>query len=1661
MRTKKRILLQIVFTFVTLGCIPMLVAQTTIWSEDFTYPDGTVSGSDGKWSIDISDCSFDGDDHFEVRNNRMEGNDLDGEAIWASEVIDISAYSDVSISIDIREVGTMEVSDYINLYYKLDGGPQTVFSTHGSNHGNFGSATAEQTGLNGSTLVIIIIVSNSAQSENHRFDDILVRGDEPGNPGDPSNSGIDPVYVPGNPDCGDMDQLCECTSSFKPSGNGIGTFTYPDGVSEVTATASSGTHFYWTSDLAVCCVIVKGGNNANVYQYDPPSYGDGNLHPPINPNNNQPYGINHIEYCYTADSQQKASISDYVWEDLNGNGIQDDGQTGVANVTVELYICGSTSPVSTTTTDGNGWYEFADLTPGNYKLKFVLPTGYVFTGQNQGGDDTIDSDVNSSGETECITLTAGLNDVTLDAGLYRTGTIIFKKETVPDGSSQSFQFDGGNLSSFSLSDNGTQTFSDLSPGTYTVTENVPVGWELTSIEFDPANSGSSNQETATIELQSNQTVTVTFKNSLQQSGTFIEAEKTANAEFQRTWDWDISKIAYPEEWHLFRGDQGQTNYTVTVTKTGFRDVITVSGEVCVNNTGNLPTENLTIFDHVQYKTGAMSDWADVPNASLTLTPDQLPGTEGECYNYSFTFDAIDGAEYRNMVLVTITNHIGYPGVAYGPEIVKDFELPAQPTGEINGSIHVEDTNGQSWETSETNSWTYSKTYGCDRDDESHENTATIIETQQSSITNVTVHCHALEIEKTVETSFDRNYTWSIDKTADTEEAELSVCKELEVNYKVVVDTEFQDKNYQVTGMITVTNPAPMDALINSLEDMIPGVDPLDVDCSVQFPYILTANSSMQCSYSGDLPDASQRLNTAKVALQIYHYAAAPGQPMSKTEIGETEFVATADVIFSSDPTNIINESVEVNDTNLDPTLLGTVAADDAPKEFTYSKIIGPYDTAGDYLIENLASFITNDTQTTGEDSWAVAVNVPCEEPYAEFEGAPLEGFSCLTVEFHSETSCDVVEWFWDFGDGGTSTEEHPVHTYCPPVDPKFHVSLTVTNTCGKTTTVLKRNYITVYIHVTADFDAEPTVGYGPLSVQFQNKSTGMIDDYLWDFGDGTTSIEHSPVHCYSEPGIYTVTLTASGPLESETKEITQLIQVYDDVAAAGKLSLVLIEGSDCWNEYEDWNNAIDGDTYGWTGTTNAGESDPWAIFMAADGFVHNINKVRMMTDTRVPGKQNDWVTRFEVLVSTTGTAAGDFTSVGEFNNTSGGWNEFTFDPVAAKYVKLNVMEPSNKWRQIGEFEIYEHIELPDIAGSVMTATTPQIASGLDTCTVTVKLADENGNAVSGIEPSAFRIVAEGCGNTCGPVAETVPGTYVGSFTSVVPGDKKVVVWVYDHKVEYSDIASETPVIVSFLEPTYELAALQLVEGTDCYDSEGWENAYDGDFEGADAMVSAGTKWGDSHAIFEFTDQTTKTIHKYRMITDVGIGWEAHWLTHYQLWVSTTGTADDDLVMIHDRNRTSGDWEEFVIEPVDVKYLKLVLLQPAGNWKQIGELEMFTVPVAISRNKTAHTLTAKSLVNLPGQYALQQNYPNPFNPETTIEYHLPQASDVKISIYNIRGQLVQMLENGHKEAGVHHAIWNSVDAAGTDVVSGIYFYRMQATGEDGTSYSFTRRMVLLK
>jgi len=89
--------------------------------------------------------------------------------------------------------------------------------------------------------------------------------------------------------------------------------------------------------------------------------------------------------------------------------------------------------------------------------------------------------------------------------------------------------------------------------------------------------------------------------------------------------------------------------------------------------------------------------------------------------------------------------------------------------------------------------------------------------------------------------------------------------------------------------------------------------------------------------------------------------------------------------------------------------------------------------------------------------------------------------------------------------------------------------------------------------------------------------------------------------------------------------------------------------------------------------------------------------------------------------------------------------------------------------------------------------------------------------------------------------------------------------------------------------------------------------------------------------------------------------------------------------------------------------------------------------------------------VPFEYALSQNYPNPFNPTTQIDYQLPKAGNVKISIYNVVGQVVSVLVNENQSKGNHTIDWNA-----SDFPSGVYIYKLESG-----SYVSNKKMILLK
>jgi PKD repeat protein len=162
---------------------------------------------------------------------------------------------------------------------------------------------------------------------------------------------------------------------------------------------------------------------------------------------------------------------------------------------------------------------------------------------------------------------------------------------------------------------------------------------------------------------------------------------------------------------------------------------------------------------------------------------------------------------------------------------------------------------------------------------------------------------------------------------------------------------------------------------------------------------------------------------------------------------------------------------------------------------------------------------------------------------AGFIASPRSGGAPLTVQFTDQSTATgaITSWDWDFGDGTGSTEQHPSHIYT--ADGTYSVSLTIATAYG-TDTFQRPSYITVG-SIDADFQASPTSGSSPLTVQFTDASTasGSITSWAWNFGDGQSSTVQNPSHTFVGNGPFTVSLTVTSAAGSDTESKTNLIQI--------------------------------------------------------------------------------------------------------------------------------------------------------------------------------------------------------------------------------------------------------------------------------------------------------------------------------------------------------------------------------------------------------------------------------------------------------------------------------------------------------------------------------------
>lgn len=177
------------------------------------------------------------------------------------------------------------------------------------------------------------------------------------------------------------------------------------------------------------------------------------------------------------------------------------------------------------------------------------------------------------------------------------------------------------------------------------------------------------------------------------------------------------------------------------------------------------------------------------------------------------------------------------------------------------------------------------------------------------------------------------------------------------------------------------------------------------------------------------------------------------------------------------------------------------------------------------------------TDTCGTDSACQSVTV-CPNPVAGFTSA----INFLGVSFSDNTPGSPISWLWDFGDGNSSTQQNPNHTYANAGT--YNICLTVTDACGTDSSC---STLQVCEELVADFQFN--IGAAGLSYDFSDASSGTAIAWAWDFGDGATSTQQNPAHTYANDGSVTVCLIVvddcgEADTTCQTILITSLIEPF-------------------------------------------------------------------------------------------------------------------------------------------------------------------------------------------------------------------------------------------------------------------------------------------------------------------------------------------------------------------------------------------------------------------------------------------------------------------------------------------------------------------------------------
>ncbi|MCB9296621.1 MAG: DUF11 domain-containing protein [Lewinellaceae bacterium] len=379
----------------------------------------------------------------------------------------------------------------------------------------------------------------------------------------------------------------------------------------------------------------------------------------VDPNTNQETNtgvvvMNTADATVTVNQNLCASLGDFVWNDEDRDGVQDIGEPGIGGVTVNL-LDGNGNFLQTTTTAPDGSYSFTDLAPGDYIVEFITPGGYDATTANVG-DDALDSDA-VNGQTGVITLSAGENDDTNDAGFYQLADLELVK-TVSNSTPNA-----GDVVTFTI----TVTNQGPQPATgVAVQDVVPNGYtNITNINGFGTLSGSAITWSG-LNIAAGGSVTLTFNATVAAPGAGVSYMNVAQVTASDQFDPDST----PNNDDGDQSEDDEDNATVTPASADLELVKTVNDATPL--VGDVVTFTVTVFNQGPDNATNVEVQDVVPNGYTNITNINGFGTlSGSTITWSglniaaggsvtLTFDATvaapgAGVSYMNVAQVTASD----------------------------------------------------------------------------------------------------------------------------------------------------------------------------------------------------------------------------------------------------------------------------------------------------------------------------------------------------------------------------------------------------------------------------------------------------------------------------------------------------------------------------------------------------------------------------------------------------------------------------------------------------------------------------------------------------------------------------------------------------------------------------------------------------------------------------------------------------------------------------------------------------------------------------------------------------------------------------------------------------------------------------------------------